>query len=351
MSIHNHFKTLIPAFVRRPSARRSPPTCHPRVEAMEDRTVPSFAPLIDYGAAPLGALVAVDLNGDSRIDLGPLASGGAPGIDALFGNGDGTFHRAELPGIGTYTTPIVADLNGDAIDDLVKITNNLDLRVQFGNGDGTYHETQVVVLPSQLPHGAGIYASQVPTMMTLGDLNADGKLDLVATGYDKEVIDDYGTARQDDYVNVLLGNSDGTFGPSSAYYVTSIFSGVSYSESDTSILPVRDYDGDGKSDVLTTGGAVRLFSGNGDGTLRTLPSNYSGAWTTSDVNADGRLDRVDLYYYPSPGPYGGGDTPRYAYVSLGNSDGSFAPPVVLDLGFGSSARYVSQKEFADFDGY
>lgn len=56
---------------------------------------------------------------------------------------------------------------------------------------------------------------------TLGDLNADGRLDLFATGYDEELIDNYGATRRDHYVNVLRGNGDGTFGPSNAYYVTS----------------------------------------------------------------------------------------------------------------------------------
>jgi hypothetical protein len=38
----------------------------------------------------------------------------------------------------------------------------LDLRVQVGNGDGTYQQTQVIVLPSQLPPGTGFYSVQLP---------------------------------------------------------------------------------------------------------------------------------------------------------------------------------------------
>lgn len=348
MSIHTFFKSLASTFARRPLARRSPPTCHPSVEALEERWVPSFAPLVDHGllGGYLGALVAVDLNGDGRVDLGPVGSGGYPGIYALLGNGDGTFHDGQIPGVGTYYTPIVADLNGDAIGDLVKITTYNDLRVQLGNGDGTYRETQVIVLPSQLPPGAGFYASLVPTTMTLGDLNADGKLDLVATGYDEELIDNYGATRRDQYVNVLLGNGDGTFGPSSAYYVTSNDS----SYNGQFLSPVRDYDADGKPDVLTTGDAARLFSGAGDGTLQTPPSLFAGAWTTTDVNADGVLDRVDLDYQVN---YVGDDpesTARYAHVGLGNGDGSFAPPVTSDLGIGYHDRILIQNGFADFDG-
>src|SRR5437660_10214194 len=106
MSIHTFFKSLASTFARRPPVRRGPPICRPSVEPLEDRWVPSFAPLVDYSVyGYLGAMAAVDLNGDGRVDLGPTASGGNPGIDALFGNGDGTFHMAQIPGVGTYTTP------------------------------------------------------------------------------------------------------------------------------------------------------------------------------------------------------------------------------------------------------
>ncbi len=348
MSIQSIFRSLPWTSKRRRSTRRSPSASRPRLEALDDRCLPSFSPLVDHGVGQfLGALTAVDLNGDGRIDLGPVGSGGAPGIHALLGNGDGTFHEGQIPGVGTYTTPVVADLNGDSIDDLVKININdwdYDLRVQLGYGDGTYHETQVIVLPSQLPPGAGFYASQIVTTMTLGDLNADGKLDLVATGYDAEVIDDYGGYRRDDYVNVLIGNGNGTFGPSRAYYVTS--SGLA----DTGILPVRDYNADGKPDVLTTGDAVRLFSGTGAGTLQTSPSPFTGAWMPPDVNADGRLDRVGLVYQVN---YVGDDpvsTARVAIVGLGNGDGSFAPSVFSDLGDGYHYRILIQNGFADLDG-
>ena len=79
MSINNLFKALIPAFARRPLARRSQPTRRPYIEPLEDRLVPSFSPLVDYAGAPLGALAAVDLNGDGLVDLGPVGSGGYSG--------------------------------------------------------------------------------------------------------------------------------------------------------------------------------------------------------------------------------------------------------------------------------
>src|SRR5262249_13084492 len=132
------------------------------------------------------------------------------------------------------------------------------------------------------------------------------------------------------------GNGDGTFSQSSAYYIASTTD--SWAPTYAYVLGVRDFDGDGRSDVLTTWDAVRLLTGNGDGTLQTPPSYFSGAWTTPDVNADGKLDHVDLVYDSLYS--GGSSTTRYAYVRLGYGDGSFAPPVFTDLGIGYKDRSV-----------
>jgi hypothetical protein len=287
------------------------------LEALEDRCLLSFSPLADNGLSwPPPALAAVDLDGDGLIELG----------------------------IGRLQTSIVADLNGDAINDLVTVnpTYRLDLRVQLGNGDGTYQQTQVIILPSQLPPGAiGSYPVQHPLSAALGDLNADGKLDLLVTAFDEEVIDPGVSARQDYYVNVLLGNGDGTFGQSTAY--------PNDGRSNAYILGVRDFDGDGQADILTTGDAVRLFAGNGDGTLQTPPSIFQGAWT-NDVNADGVLDSVYVAYQVSYSGDSPDYTTRHAHVSLGNGDGSFAPAVISDIGPAYGESSGAAYGLADFNG-
>lgn len=324
MWIMNFVKSLISTSTRRRPIRRSPLVSRPRLEALEDRCLLTFGPLADYGlTGPPPALAAVDLNGDGLIELG----------------------------IGRLQTSIVADLNGDVIDDLVAVnpTYRLDVRVQVGNGDGTYQQTQVIVLPSQLPPGTGFYPVQLPISAALGDLNADGNLDLLVTAFDEEIVDGGLAARQDHYVNVLLGNGDGTFGQSTAYYITSNTYNEGTSRSYAYILGVRDFDGDGQADILTTGDAVRLFAGNGDGTLQTPPSFFQGAWT-NDVNADGVLDRVNVVYQV----YYSGDSPdyttRHAHVSLGYGDGSFAPAVISDLGPAYGESGGGAYGLADFDG-
>ncbi len=224
------------------------------------------------------------------------------------------------------------------------------LHVQLGNGDSTYRQTQIIVLPSQLPPGtASQFPSQAPVSMTLCDLNADGRLDLVVTAYDEAILDPGVTDREDHYVNVLLGNGDGTFRPSAANFITSAI--YAYTPPMTPIvLGVRDFDGDGKPDVLVTGDAVRLFKGNADGTLQTPPSLYAGAWMTTDVNADGALDSVTLDYQINYSGDSADSTDRYAHVGLGKGDGSFSPAATSVLGNTPYGRIVVQKGFADFDG-
>src|SRR5262245_6107269 len=346
------FRSILDSFDRSPRRRAQRPAVRKRqsrrlyLEALEDRRLLAFDLAVDYAVGYSGsALAAADLDGDGLVDLGPIGSVGLPGINALLGNGDGTFRHAQLLVIGTYDTPIVANLNGDAIDDLVKINmDDLDLVVQLGNGDGTYQESQAIVLPSQLPPSAGFHPSQSPTLITLGDLNADGQLDLVAVGFDEELIDDGWDSRRDHYVNVLLGSGDGTFGQISSYYVTSTISSEGWA--DASVLGVRDFDGDGQADILTTLDAVRLFSGNGDGTLQIPASFFRGAWP-GDVNADGVSDRVDLVYQGSSTL--DDNTTRHSHVRLGNGDGSFAPALISDLGRVYGVRSGVVTGLADFD--
>ena len=112
-----------------------------------------------------------DLNGDSHLDLA-VVNFLDHTVSVLLGHGDGTFQpQSVVTPSGSYLNAVVmGDVNGDGQLDLV--TANLftnDVSVLLGNGDGTLEAPQVMDV------GERTY----PAALALGDLNGDGKLDVL----------------------------------------------------------------------------------------------------------------------------------------------------------------------------
>jgi hypothetical protein len=139
--------------------------------------------------------------------------------------------------------------------------------VLLGNGDGTF---QAAVSYSS----GGLYTDAV----VLGDLNRDGKLDLV-------VASEYATSSvTTGSVGVLLGNGDGTFQAAVSTSTPTPLGGIRS-------LALADFDGDGKLDLAVGAGNVLLL-GNGDGTFQTpvvLGAGGPGI-AVGDFNRDGKPD-------------------------------------------------------------
>jgi hypothetical protein len=112
-------------------------------------------------------------------------------VGVLLGNGDGTFQPAVTYGSGAFWTT-VGDVNGDGKPDLVFVNSNYPndgvVGVLFGNGDGTFR--------SGGTYDAGGVGSW---RIAMADINGDGKPDLLVAN------------RYSESVTVLLGNGDGTF--------------------------------------------------------------------------------------------------------------------------------------------
>jgi hypothetical protein len=265
------------------------------VEALEDRSVPSFLAPLNYSGASQPPIVA-DVNNDSIADL-VSATGSSQGVEVFLGVGDGLFQAGKFAATGGYaTTTRSGDFNGDGKADLVVVNSSRNLALLMGRGDGTFQAPTTLTLPN----------GQVPAGVEIGDLNGDGKLDLVTTGYTTTRLrGGGGLGLNYTYhysVDIFLGDGSGSFRAGKVI-------------SSSTLAGLGDFDNDGKLDLLTAdSGQVSFRHGNGDGTFHkpAVLSNVGGVNLIVDVNGDGRLDILALAHGPGA-----------VLVSLGNGDGTF----------------------------
>jgi FG-GAP-like repeat len=222
-------------------------------------------------------VVAGDFNGDGKLDLATTNYGaGAGNVDICLGNGDGTFQAPTTIGLSSGLQPNFAaatDLNGDGKVDLIVIDsgNPGSYITMLGNGDGTFQS------PSS-PSALGTY----PMQPILGDLNGDGKIDMVLQ-----------MNNSTDNLYVLLGNGDGSFQTPQIY---SLIEGPSY------VLGgpvIADFNGDGIPDIAAQYGCcqvgvvgINMLYGTGLGTFTMGPSIalVPGMIVGGDFNGDGKTD-------------------------------------------------------------
>jgi hypothetical protein len=303
---------------------------------LEDRTVPSFAAAVNYAAGnePF-AVVTGDFNGDGKLDLA-IANFADNTVSVMLGKGDGTFGAAQT--YGTDNGPVsiaVGDCNGDGKLDLVTANGGGDLSVLLGKGDGTFGPATTVSLPA----AGGL--SQTPFSVAVGDLNKDGKLDLVVTGqtsYSQQYgftgtygyYGPYFRTVSQGYVNVLVGDGKGGFTAGDPQAINST--------TPTSVQ-VGDFNGDGKLDVVTANedlSSVGVLLGNGDGTLGSETDYGTGAGPASvalgDVNGDGKLDLVTA-----------NASGNNVSVLLGNGNGTYQ--TAKNASVGSSVQSLALGDF------
>jgi hypothetical protein len=223
-------------------------------------------------------LAVADINRDNKLDLITCNSTDND-ISLALGDGLGTFTRVprSFP-VGPSPYPFaIGDVNNDGQRDIVAtatatgpsrreqlpLSRALTLLLADGKGGFT---------PHQLPIRTG-----EPWFAAIGDLNSDGRPDIVATHHDQSAL------------TVMIGDGRGGFSEAKG---SPFDFGVSLFH-----LIIADVDRDGAMDVVATSGdSIRVLPGDGRGAFKPAASIPvgRGAWrmAAADLNADGSIDVV-----------------------------------------------------------
>jgi len=260
----------------------------------------STGPASQVAATATVSFVAVDLNGDGKIDLA-LADAG---IYICTGNGNGTFSSGVFypisdTGVGYL---VVGDFNGDGILDIAA-TGQTGVWLLTGKGGGVFNSA---VLAASLSGASTIAAA---------DFNQDGKLDLAITRF---------TSGLGNGFAVLLGKGNGTFQTPQTFSTPTTPRTIAVGS-----LTKGGPPGIAVDQAATT--QVYLYPGNGAGGFSapqtvTLPNGENtSALVIGDVNGDGIPDLVS----------------NTGSIAFGQAGGAYAKPVSYPINLSGASSSVA----------
>ena len=230
-------------------------------------TLNTGLPQADFGAVAWG-----DFNNDGKLDIALFGqeTNGIPSADVWQNQGNGSFMElfAGLPGLVDGSLAL-GDMNNQGYLDVLATGYDTNYYLQgnvwTNNGNGTFTALSTGGL-QQMAYSSAVW----------GDFNNDGRLDVVMAG--------------SSFADVFTNNGNGSF--------TELFAGlpaVSYAS-----LAVGDFDNDGKLDILLSGqdnngnNHTDVWHNNGDGTFTPLNAGLTpvayGSVAVGDFDNDGYLD-------------------------------------------------------------
>ncbi|RPI79435.1 MAG: hypothetical protein EHM45_02900, partial [Desulfobacteraceae bacterium] len=245
-----------------------------------------------------------DMNGDGAADLIQLCPN-LTSVDVYISNKNGGFQSGKNNTLDPYSGSdrvFIGDMNGDGKADLVQLKPNLyTVDVYISDGAGGFQARKTRTL----------YVGYASDKIWLADVNGDGKLDLLQY--------QAGSSRLDVYKSIENGNFEATR--------------VSTTLNDallTNKLWLGDINGDGLVDIIQHQPymdyrQMDIYFSKGDGSFdsRTSDTLYDFPYTDpiyfGDVNGDGMIDLVRYQLDNTP------INPVYVYLSRGN--GIFATRV------------------------
>ena len=333
----------------------------------------------------ISGILSADFNGDGKMDFAVMdtsdTDGLMPQISILLGNGDGTFKAPTQIAGYNFQGVVAGDFNGDGKIDFVatiqKSTSDYQLLFFAGKGNGSFAAPVVtdtgsieklVALPTRLTSGGALdivawdittsgssetatldllqnngsaaftskpstFTSSAFNTVSVGDLNGDGKLDMVVNSFGENAL------------YVLKGNGGGTF--TLQYTYPTAFSPTAST--------ITDLDGDGNADIFVGYSAVGVFGpltaaggvgqallGHGDFTLSTpallQPLNSTTTFgqtpqslAVADFNGDSKQDVAVV------GQSGGTSGPAVVNTFLGNGTSALSNGTSVNFSVTTSA--------------
>jgi hypothetical protein len=244
----------------------------------------TFAAAVNLGGASGGIPVVGDFNKDGKLDIAVLYTDNDASVPQLIqffsGNGDGTFNEAVNSNLleNTFSSPVVADVNGDGYPDIVMIDQpQTDATiVVFGNNqDGTFGSAYQGY--EYTPNALVSFTSDTPSALLAGNFFGTGATDfaVVSSGTSPGLI-------------VVQNQSSGTtflFGdPNTISYplLTGAMAGA--------------FTGSGFTDIAVANGTnISVLANDGKGnfaaTYSTLALPSTGSvFGVGDANGDGYAD-------------------------------------------------------------
>jgi hypothetical protein len=292
---------------------------------------------------------AVDLNGDGYTDL--VVPTSSFEVAVLINHNDGTFPTTTYIPLQNLSSDPSIPGGGTVVSGKITANGRVDLvSVQAFSPPGVDSPTTILV-ETLLNDGTGnfpfqhtlSYTAPVPSILetnpiaTLADVNQDGKLDLLLV----RDAGDSGVNQSSLYVDVLLGNGDGTFQPPGAAGTIS-FAGSMAVFNSSSLQTANLVAGSSIPDIIL-GSFYGIFiaKGNGDGTFQTptqmLTDYVEPSFQIADLNGDGKLDLAL-------------DGTAGVTTFLGNGDGTFGGIAGAVVSGYPENGLVQQMTLADFNG-
>jgi len=274
-------------------------------------------------------VTAGDFNNDGVPDIASVGSNGY--LYTRLGNGDGTFGSVHS---GAHRIPyiqvVAGDVNNDGKLDLIALSaSNNKVDIYLGLGTGLF--TTPTTAAHELATGSG------PSFIATGDFNGDGNLDIAVANETASTL------------TIYLGSGTGTFTAGTPFSI----------DAGTVDIVVADFNSDGIPDLAISNATnITTYLGNGNGTFQSAGQTFA----LPDGDAPNSIAAGSLRNNGVQDLVVGDDYLGGFWVYLGNNDGTFTTPAnpitnnddytfvgLLDVDGDGNLDLVDQSGYGDLD--